>query len=92
MNKTINQPTAVFGKVIERFTEEFYLLFRLGLRVYRGGCTAFKRRSCCGDFRPGPTRTDSDSWWISPPGVELISALLIGLGVLTRLGAGAGWW
>ena len=88
MNKTINQPTAVFGKVIERFTEEFYLLFRLGF-AFIVGLHGFQKAFLLWGFPAGANPDGLGSLVDIAAWVELISALLIGLGVLTRLGAGA---
>ena len=53
------------------------------------GCTAFRRRSCSGDFPPGANPDSLGALEHIAAWVELVSAFLIGLGVLTRLGAGA---
>ncbi len=83
-----SQPAPIFGNIFERFTDEFYLLFRLGFAVLVGLHGA-QKAFLLWDFPAGAnpnglgTLVDIAGW------VELISAFLIGLGILTRLGAGA---
>jgi putative oxidoreductase len=80
--------TSIFGRIFGPGTEYFYLLFRLifaFLVSLHGAQKAFQMWG----FPPPGTEG-------GPPGivylagwVELISSLLIGFGILTRLGAGA---
>ncbi len=83
-----SQPAPMFGNIFERFTDEFYLLFRLGFAILVGLHGA-QKAFLLWDFPAGAnpngmgTLVDIAGW------VELISAFLIGLGILTRLGAGA---
>ena len=77
---------SIFGRFFLRFTDEFYLLFRLifaFLVALHGAQKAFLMWG----FPPpgsGPPDTVYIAGWI-----EFIAAFLIGFGVLTRLGAGA---
>ena len=88
MQRNNAQSTPIFGSIFERFTDEFYLLFRLGFAVLVGLHGA-QKAFLLWDFPAGAnpngmgTLVDLAGW------VELISAILIGLGILTRLGAGA---
>ncbi len=83
-----SQPVPIFGNIFERFTDEFYLLFRLGFAfivALHGAQKAFLLWGFPAGANPDGMGTfvDIAAW------VELISAFLIGLGILTRLGAGA---
>lgn len=80
--------TSIFGRFFVRYTEEFYLLFRLIFAFLVSLHGVQKAFQMWGFPPPGAEG--------GPPGivylagwVELIVSLLIGLGVLTRLGAGA---
>jgi len=85
-NNAAPADTSIFGRIFVRFTDEFYLLFRLifAFLVFLHGA----QKSFAWNFPPpgpgGPPDIVYVAGWI-----ELISAFLIGLGVLTRLGAGA---
>ena len=76
------------GRYFGPLSDEFYLLFRIVFAVLVGLHGA-QKAFLLWDFPAGAnpnglgTLVDIAGW------VELISALLIGLGVLTRLGAGA---
>ncbi len=76
------------GRYFGPLSDEFYLLFRIIFAVLVGLHGA-QKAFLLWDFPAGAnpnglgTLVDIAGW------VELISALLIGLGVLTRLGAGA---
>ena len=82
----VAQDTSLFGRVFLRYTDEFYLLFRLIFAFIVSLHGAQKAFQMWGFPPPGS----------GPPGIvyvagwiEFISALLIASGVLTRLGAGA---
>ncbi len=82
------QDTSLFGRLFLRYTEEFYLLFRLIFAFLVSLHGAQKAFQMWGFPAPG---TEG-----GPPGIvyiagwiEFIVSLLIGFGVLTRLGAGA---
>lgn len=85
-NSLAQGDSSIFGRVFLRFSDEFYLLFRLifaFLVSLHGAQKAFQMWG----FPPpgsGPPDIVYLAGWI-----EFISALLIGFGVLTRLGAGA---
>ena len=82
------QEPGIFGRYFQPHTDEFYLLFRLVFATLvglHGAQKAFLLWNFPAGANPnglGPL-VDIAGW------VELIAALLIGLGVLTRLGAGA---
>lgn len=76
---------SIFGRYFLRFTDEFYLLFRLifAFMVFLHGA----QKAFIWNFPPpgsGPPDIVYVAGWL-----ELIAAFLIGLGILTRLGAGA---
>ena len=76
----------VFGGILERYADEFWLLFRVifALIVFLHGIQkAFGLWGFPSGAHPLSPMVDIAGW------VELISALLIGFGLLTRLGAGA---
>lgn len=82
------QGSGIFGRFLQPHTDEFYLLFRLAFAVLlglHGAQKAFLLWDFPADANPNGmgALVDIAAW------VELISAFLIGLGVLTRLGAGA---
>ena len=84
---TSTQPpdNSIFGRYFLRFTDEFYLLFRLifAFMVFLHGA----QKAFIWNFPPpgsGPPDIVYVAGWL-----ELIAAFLIGLGILTRLGAGA---
>ena len=79
---------AIFGGILERYADEFWLLFRVifAILVFLHGIQkAFLLWGFPAGANPGGlgALVDIAGW------VEVIAALLIGLGVLTRLGAGA---
>ena len=82
------QEAGFFGRFTQPRTDEFYLLFRLAFAFLLGLHGAQKAFLLWG-FPAGAnpnglgTLIDIAGW------VELISAILIGLGIPTRLGAGA---
>ena len=83
-----SQPAPMFGNIFERFTDEFYLLFRLGFAILVGLHGAPEGISALG--LPAGANPNGMGALVDLAGwVELISAFLIGLGILTRLGAGA---
>ena len=82
------QEPGIFGRYIQPYTDELFLLFRLGFATLvglHGAQKAFLLWDFPADANPNGlgTLVDIAGW------VELISAFLIGLGILTRLGAGA---
>ena len=84
-NTTPPPDTSIFGRYFLRFTDEFYLLFRLifAFMVFLHGA----QKAFIWNFPPpgsGPPDIVYVAGWL-----ELIAAFLIGLGILTRLGAGA---
>ena len=85
--ENVQQP-GIFGRYLQPYTDEFYLLFRLVFATLvglHGAQKAFLLWNFPAGANPNGlgTLVDIAGW------VELIAALLIGLGVLTRLGAGA---
>ncbi len=74
----------IFGRFFLSFTDEFYLLFRLIFAFLAALHGAQKAFGLWGFPVPAPMPIVNVAGW-----VEFISALLIGFGVLTRLGAGA---
>lgn len=78
--------TSIFGRFFVPATDWFYLLFRLifAFMVFLHGA----QKAFAWNFPPpgpgGPPDIVYVAGWI-----ELVSAFLIGLGILTRLGAGA---
>ena len=77
--------SAFLGRFFRRYTDEFYLLFRLifAFLVFLHGA----QKAFVWNFPPpgsGPPDIVYVAGW-----VELVAAFLVGLGVLTRLGAGA---
>lgn len=86
-NNATQTDTSIFGRIFVRFTDEFYLLFRLifAFLVFLHG----SQKAFAWNFPPPGTEG-------GPPGIvyiagwiELICSFLVGLGILTRLGAGA---
>ena len=86
-NTTAPADASIFGRIFSRYTDEFYLLFRLifAFLVFLHGA----QKAFAWNFPPPGTEG-------GPPGivyvagwVELICSFLVGLGILTRLGAGA---
>ena len=79
------QGSSLFGSLFLRFADEFYLLFRLifaFLVALHGAQKAFLLWGFPAEHPLGAL-VDIAGW------VEIISAFLIGLGIFTRLGAGA---
>ncbi len=77
--------SSVFGRIFTPYRDEFYLLFRLifaFLVALHGAQKAFLLWGFPAQHPLG-AYVDIAGW------VEFISAFLIGLGILTRLGAGA---
>ena len=79
------QDTSLLGRYFLRYTDEFYLLFRLVFAFIVSLHGAQKAFLLWGfpAAHPLGARVDIAGW------VEIIAALMIGFGVLTRLGAGA---
>ena len=76
----------IFGGILERYADEFWLLFRVifALIAFLHGIQkAFGMWGFPSGMHPLSPMVDIAGW------VELISSLLIGFGLLTRLGAGA---
>ena len=78
----------IFGGILEKYADEFWLIFRVifAILVFLHGIQkAFLLWGFPAGANPGGLGAllDIAGW------VELISALLIGFGILTRLGAGA---
>ena len=87
ITETVNDSSGdgIFGQFLPRFTDEFYLIFRLifaFLVLLHGMQKAFLMWGFPADHPLGAL-VDVAGW------VEFISAILIGLGIFTRLGAGA---
>ena len=85
-NNAAPEDTSVFGRIFVRFTDEFYLLFRLIFAFIvslHGAQKAFQMWGFPAPGGPMPGIVYVAGW------IEFISALLIASGVLTRLGAGA---
>ncbi len=82
------QEQGFFGRYIQPYTDEFYLIFRLAFATLVGLHGA-QKAFLLWDFPAGANPNglgllvDIAGW------VELASAILIGLGIFTRLGAGA---
>ena len=84
-NNATRADTSIFGRFLVRFTDEFYLVFRLifaFIVALHGAQKAFLMWGFPANHPLG-ARVDIAGW------VELISALLIASGIFTRLGAGA---
>ena len=82
------QEPGIIGRYVQPYTDEIYLVLRLGFATLvglHGAQKAFLLWDFPADANPNGlgTLVDIAGW------VELISAFLIGLGILTRLGAGA---
>ena len=77
-----------FGRVFLPYQDEFYLLFRIifSILVFLHG---IQKAFLLWDFPAGANPNGLGLFVDIAGWVELISALLIGFGVLTRLGAGA---
>jgi putative oxidoreductase len=76
--------SGIFGRLFFNFTDEFYLLFRLIFAFLVALHGAQKAFGLWGFPVPAGMPIVNVAGW-----VEFISALLIGFGFLTRLGAGA---
>ncbi len=77
--------TAIFGRFLTKYTDEFYLLFRL-IFVFMVLLHGSQKALLLWGFpaeHPLGMLVDIAGW------VELVAAVLIGFGILTRLGAGA---
>lgn len=85
MQENDTQP-GIFGGILEKYADEFWLAFRVIfalIALLHGVQKAFGLWGFPSGMHPLSPMVDIAGW------VELISALLIGLGLLTRLGAGA---
>lgn len=83
--QTTERERSILGRILLRYTDEFYLLFRLifaFIVALHGAQKAFLMWGFPANHPLG-ARVDIAGW------IEFISALLIASGVLTRLGAGA---
>lgn len=82
------QEAGMFGRILRPRTDVFYLLFRLGFAVLLGLHGA-QKAFLLWDFPAGANPNGMGALIDIAAWVELISAFLIGLGILTRLGGGA---
>ena len=87
-NNATQADTSIFGRIFVRFTDEFYLLFRLifALLVFLHG---IQKAFLLWNFPAGANPNGLGALVDLAGWVELISAILIATGVFTRLGAGA---
>ncbi len=87
-NNATPADTSIFGRIFVRFTDEFYLLFRLlfALLVFLHG---IQKAFLLWNFPAGANPNGLGALVDLAGWVEIISAILIATGVLTRLGAGA---
>ena len=82
------QEAGIFGRFLEPNADGFYLLFRLAFAVLLGLHGA-QKAFLLWDFPAGANPNGMGALVDIAAWVELISAFLIGLGILTRLGGGA---
>ena len=82
------QERGIFGRIFIPFADEFYLLFRLGF-AFIVGLHGFQKAFLLWGFPAGANPDGMGTFVDIAAWVEVISAFLIGLGILTRLGAGA---
>ncbi len=82
------QGAGIFGRILQPHTDGFYLLFRLAFAVLLGLHGA-QKAFLLWDFPAGANPNGMGALVDIAGWVELISAFLIGLGILTRLGGGA---
>ena len=82
------QEQGIFGRIFSPFADEFYLLFRLGFALIVG-LHGFQKAFLLWGFPAGANPDGMGTFVDIAAWVEVISAFLIGLGILTRLGAGA---
>ena len=82
------QERGIFGRIFIPFQDEFYLLFRLGF-AFIVGLHGFQKAFLLWGFPAGANPDGMGTFVDIAAWVEVISAFLIGLGILTRLGAGA---
>lgn len=87
-NNATTADTSIFGRILARFTDEFYLVFRLifALLVFLHG---IQKAFLLWNFPAGANPNGLGALVDLAGWVELISAILIACGVFTRLGAGA---
>lgn len=87
-NNATQADASIFGRLFARFTDEFYLVFRLifALLVFLHG---IQKAFLLWNFPAGANPNGLGGLVDLAGWVELISAILIATGVLTRLGAGA---
>ncbi len=87
-NNATQADTSIFGRIFVRFTDEFYLAFRLifALLVFLHG---IQKAFLLWNFPAGANPNGLGALVDLAGWVELISAILIACGVFTRLGAGA---
>ncbi|MCY4578792.1 MAG: DoxX family protein [Chloroflexi bacterium] len=78
----------IFGGILEKYADEFWLVFRVvfAILVFLHG---IQKAFLLWDFPAGANPNGLGALVDIAGWVELISALLIGFGLLTRLGAGA---
>ena len=82
------QEQGIFGRIFSPLADEFYLLFRLGF-AFIVGLHGFQKAFLLWGFPAGANPDGMGTFVDIAAWVEVISAFLIGLGILTRLGAGA---
>ncbi|MCY3545206.1 MAG: DoxX family protein [Chloroflexi bacterium] len=87
MQESDTQP-GIFGGILEKYADEFWLLFRVifAILVFLHG---IQKAFLLWGFPAGANPNGLGALVDLAGWVELISALLIGFGFLTRLGAGA---
>ena len=87
-NNATPADTSIFGRIFGRYADEFYLVFRLifALLVFLHG---IQKAFLLWNFPAGANPNGLGALVDLAGWVELISAILIATGVLTRLGAGA---
>ncbi len=82
---TDGEGTGIFGSLLQRYTDELFLFFRVLFAFFVGLHGWQKAFGLWGFPVPHPT----DKLITAAGWVEFFCAFLIGLGILTRLGAGA---
>ena len=88
MTKGDVQESGFFCRFFQPYVDEFYLLLGSSSHSW-SAFMEHRKRSCCGIFQRGRIPTGLGALVDIAGWVELLAALLIGFGVLTRLGAGA---
>ena len=88
MTKGDVQESGFFGRFFQPYVDEFYLLFRL-IFAFLVSLHGAQKAFLLWDFPAGANPNGLGALVDIAGWVELLAALLIGFGVLTRLGAGA---